>query len=371
MGVVFTAYDDVLDRKIAIKVLRGGGEDASLRLLREAQAMARLSHPNVITVHEAKLADARVFLSMEFVEAGTLGVWIRERRPDLPRLLAMLRDVGRGLAAAHAAGLVHRDVKPDNVLIGADERPRVTDFGLARPADEVAARVGQAEDHPTRIAERATPEGTLTRAGALVGTPAYMSPEQLTGDPATAASDQFSFCVVVYEALYGVRPFTGGHLFELATNVMSGRLTEPARDPGVPRWLRQVVLRGLSLRPDDRWPTMVELVARLQPPHRYRQLRAAAAGTAIVAITLALALNVRGTETPADPCTQCERIVDDVWTSGARANVQAALASGGNDWAETTAALVVERLGSYLQEWAASHRDACEPHESGMGPAGC
>jgi tetratricopeptide (TPR) repeat protein/predicted Ser/Thr protein kinase len=368
MGVVYSAYDPDLDRKVALKVLHESDpptdDQAQRRLLREAQAMARLSHPNVITVHEARVADGRVFLSMEFVEGGTLGTWIRDRKPELPRLLAMLRDVGRGLAAAHAAGLVHRDVKPDNVLVGADDRPRVTDFGLARPADDAAVIAHVVESLPEHIGERALLEGTLTRAGTLAGTPAYMSPEQLTRDPATAASDQFSFCVLVYEALYGVRPFAGRSLFELATNVVSGKLTEPERDAGVLRSLRQVVLRGLSLRPEDRWPSMAELVAHLELPHPYRRLRWVG-GATVVGATVAIVLTVRGDATPHDPCEQGDRIVDELWTSGARADVRAALAKGGDDYAETTATLVVERLDAYVERWAASHRDACEDYHRG------
>lgn len=369
MGVVYSAYDPDLDRKVALKVLHESDtptdDQAQRRLLREAQAMARLSHPNVITVHEARVADGRVFLSMEFVEGGTLGAWIRERKPELPRLLAMLRDVGRGLAAAHAAGLVHRDVKPDNVLIGTDDRPRVTDFGLARPAD-YATPVADADvdSLPANIGERALLEGTLTRAGTLAGTPAYMSPEQLTRDPATAASDQFGFCVLVHEALYGVRPFAGRSLIELATNVVSGRLIEPERDVGVPRSLRQVVLRGLSRRPEDRWSSMAELVTQLELPRPYRHLRWVT-GAVVIATALAVAMDFRGAATATEPCEQGQRIVDELWTSGVRADVRAALAKGGNDYAETTATLVVERLDAHLERWATSHRDACEDYHRG------
>ena len=157
------------------------------------------------------------------VAISRLGAWIRDRKPELPKLLAMLRDVGRGLTAAHAAGLVHRDVKPDNVLVSAEDRPRVTDFGLARSAVDAAAlaRGRDADSLPENAGERALLEGTLTRAGTLAGTPAYMSPEQLTRQPATAASDHFGFCVLVYEALCGARPFAGRSLIELATNVVS------------------------------------------------------------------------------------------------------------------------------------------------------
>jgi len=377
MGVVYAAYDPDLDRKVALKILHErdepGDDRAQRRLLREAQAMARLSHPNVITVHEARAVDGRVFVSMEFVDGGTLGQWLVTRTPELPRVLAMFRDVGRGLAAAHAAGLVHRDVKPDNVLIGADERPRVTDFGLARPAEDEGdagaghPRPGEPTDATGRplASEPRLLDATLTRAGALVGTPAYMAPEQLRREPATAASDQFGFCVALWEALYGTRPFTGRSLFELATRVVSGTMTEPERDPGVPRWLRQVLLRGLAVRPEDRWPSMHALVERLElHPRRRRRGLLVAAVAATVLVTLS-SLASRGLSASADPCEQGDRIVDELWTAGARDEVQRALARGATAYAEDTATLAVERLDHYTAQWAASHRDACEDYHRG------
>jgi eukaryotic-like serine/threonine-protein kinase len=376
MGVVYAAYDPDLDRKVALKVLHEREEpsddQAQRRLLREAQAMARLSHPNVITVHEARVVAGRVFLSMEFVDGGTLGQWLATRTPALPQVLAMFRDVGRGLAAAHAAGLVHRDVKPDNVLIGPDERPRVTDFGLARPAEDD----GEPTAGPGRISGPLDAEGrplsgegrlldaTLTRAGVLVGTPAYMAPEQLRREPATAASDQFGFCVALYEALYGTRPFTGRSLFELATNVVAGRMAEPERDPGVPRWLRQVVLRGLALRPEDRWPSMAALVERLElhPRRRRRGLWVVGAmGVALVVGSLA----TRGLSAPADPCARGAEALAEVWSASTRASVQQALAAGATTYAEDTAALAMQRLDDYAAQWAAGHRDACEDYHRG------
>jgi tetratricopeptide (TPR) repeat protein len=378
MGVVYAAYDPDLDRKVALKVLheREDADDddrAPRRLLREAQAMARLSHPNVITVHEARAVDGRVFVSMEFVDGGTLGQWLATQAPELPRVLAMFRDVGRGLAAAHAAGLVHRDVKPDNVLVGTDERPRVTDFGLARPAEDEGDR-GAGDARPSEpvdgpggplAGKQRLLDATLTRAGALVGTPAYMAPEQLRREPATSASDQFGFCVALWEALYGTRPFTGGTLFELATRVVSGIMTEPERDPGVPRWLRQVVLRGLSLRPEDRWPSMEALVERLElHPHRRRRGLLVVGATGAVLVTVSL-LASRGLSAPADPCARGDRIIDELWTSGRRDEVQRALAQGATTYAEDTATLAVQRLDDYTAQWAASHRDACEDHHHG------
>jgi serine/threonine protein kinase len=209
MGVVYTAYDPDLDRRVALKLLRpdrgpSWGETGRLRLLREAQAIARLSHPNVIAVYDAGSFGDQVFVAMEFIEGGTLRQWLEER-PPWREVLDRFLLAGRGLAAAHAAGLVHRDFKPDNVLLSRDGRVRVMDFGLARPIGE-----------PSRMEEWRAPAGSggnlaspLTQWGEALGTPGYMAPEQLRGEASDARSDQFSFCVSLYEALYGERPFLG------------------------------------------------------------------------------------------------------------------------------------------------------------------
>ncbi|MCW5831327.1 MAG: serine/threonine protein kinase, partial [Labilithrix sp.] len=276
MGVVYSAFDPELDRKIAVKVLRRRGarrerEDHE-RLQREAQAMARLSHPNVVTVHDVGTFEGSVFLAMEFVEGTTLGEWLRTvgaARPWGARL-DVLKAAGRGLAAAHAAGLVHRDFKPDNVLVGRDGRARVTDFGIARATidgPEERATIDGPEERATidgpeerRADALATP---LTETGSVLGTVGYMAPEQAAGGGADARSDQFSFCVTLYVALYGEKPFPSrdleGYLEEL------GR---PVRDapPGsrVPPWLRHVVLRGLREAPDERHPSMDALLDALE-----------------------------------------------------------------------------------------------------------
>ncbi len=369
MGVVYAAYDADLDRKVALKVLHDWGEPtderAQQRLLREAQAMARLSHPNVITVHEVKVAAGRVFVSMEFVEGGTLTRWLKEHRAERTRVLEMFRDVGRGLAAAHAAGLVHRDVKPDNVLIGPGDRPRVTDFGLARPLEEGSREPVLDDEGRSLSGEKRLLDATLTRADALVGTPAYMSPEQLQRRPTTAASDQFSFCVALYEALWGVRPFVGNTLVELATNILSGTIVEPERDR-VPRWVRAVVLRGLSLRPEDRWPSMAALIERLEPSAaRHRRKWFVVAGVAGIGLLGAGPLISAQLAAPADPCQGGDQTMDALWTSGARAEVRDKLAAGGTAHSEETATLAVAGIDAYAARWAASHRDACEAHERG------
>ncbi|MBA3550218.1 MAG: serine/threonine protein kinase, partial [Nannocystis sp.] len=239
MGVVYSAYDEELDRRVAIKLLRvkdGAGPSAASRMLREAQAMAKLSHPNVVQVYDTGELSGQVFLAMEFVHGQTLREWLHgsETVPrPVPRpwrdVLAMYIQAGQGLAAAHAAGLVHRDFKPDNVLVGADGRARVLDFGLARyesaravdPADdptdsqdpaadedlELSSRSRNRSRNPSRRSRPADPQ--LTAAGTTIGTPAYMSPEQHLRAPTAARSDQFSFCVSLYEGLHGERPFAG------------------------------------------------------------------------------------------------------------------------------------------------------------------
>jgi serine/threonine protein kinase len=210
MGVVYAAYDPELDRKVAIKLLRfdrlgsEAGERDRLRLQREAQAIARLSHPNVVHVYDVGTFGDQVFVAMEFVAGRTLRQWAEEEPRPWREVVDRFALAGRGLAAAHAAGLIHRDFKPDNVLLGDDGRVRVVDFGLARPAGQQPAPEGE------RTPSGGTLAHPLTEWGVVVGTPAYMAPEQLRGEASDERSDQLSFCVSLYETLYGERPFPGG-----------------------------------------------------------------------------------------------------------------------------------------------------------------
>jgi predicted Ser/Thr protein kinase len=203
MGVVYAAYDAELGRRVAVKLLHETGAEGQARdrILREAQALARLSHPNVVQIYEIGAVGRQVFVAMEFAEGLTLAQWQAQRR-GWRELLAVYVDAGRGLAAAHAAGLVHRDVKPENVLVGADGRVRVLDFGLARGVAE-AIEPGPAATHDALLAP-------ITATGAVMGTPAYMSPEQWRGEPTDARSDQFSFCVALYAAVHGGPAVRGG-----------------------------------------------------------------------------------------------------------------------------------------------------------------
>ncbi len=262
MGVVFEGYDPELDRRVALKVLRPEVEaqrslQARSRMIREAQALARLRHPNVTMVYEVGTSETgALFIAMELVEGNTLGRWLKARPRCWREIVRVFLQAGRGLAAAHRAGLVHRDFKPDNVIIDDEGSAHVVDFGLARGA-------GLAELLPT-LEDGADPVAValhLTCTGAILGTPAYMAPEQFDGASLHAASDQFSFCVALFEALYGRRPFPGNDLPSLQRSLIRGELVGPRR--GIPRALYRVLRRGLSIEPSRRFPSMEALLEAL------------------------------------------------------------------------------------------------------------
>jgi tetratricopeptide (TPR) repeat protein/predicted Ser/Thr protein kinase len=298
MGVVWAAHDPDLDRRVAVKLLRSeGGAEGRARLLREARAMARLSHRNVITVHEVGSQGARDFVAMELIDGESLEQWLRTPRPAA-LVLDVFRDAGVGLACAHAAGMVHRDFKPHNVLLGRDGRVVVTDFGLARATDDLhvdaapprAVAVSGLEQTlaPALTPAAHTPapgaswSSTLTATGALIGTPAYMAPEQFAGGPPDPRTDQFAFCVSLWEALAGERPYRGDTLAALARSTEAG---PPTGHPRVPAWVVPALRRGLAPVPADRWPSMDALLAALRPPRpaRWPWIAAAVGALAIAA----------------------------------------------------------------------------------------
>ena len=289
MGQVWRARDPQLDRAVAIKVVHpavAASPDGGPRLLREARAMAKLSHPNVVAVHDAGDADGRLFIAMELVDGVSLGDWLRAERRDWRATLARFRDAGRGLGAAHAAGVLHRDFKSDNVLIDRAGRVCVADFGLA-------AFGARAEDVAARRDQQVT---ALTADGAVVGTPAFMSPEQLCGEVIDARADQFSFCAALYEALYGEHAFLGrtpATIAALVEAIDRGAIRPLPPDDPVPRWLRAAVVRGLAGAPSARWPDLPTLVAALAPPRRAPTLVIAAVALAVVAAVLATIVTVR------------------------------------------------------------------------------
>jgi serine/threonine protein kinase/Tol biopolymer transport system component len=298
MGAVWEGHDTELDRRVALKVLRRdyeGDGTARSRLMREARAMARLDHANVIKVFDAFVFEGRDVIAMELVQGETLASCLARQQPIGMRV-SMLIAAGRGLAAAHAAGLVHRDFKPYNVLVDQRGRVLVTDFGLARASGEFTPREGVARNEiavtkPERPSAGTAPspqrslgalDSSLTLPGTVLGTPAYMAPEQLRGTAADAASDQFSYCVTFWEALTGQRPFPGDTLPDIVAALDTGT---PRDVDGVPRRLRAILLRGLAWDPAARWPSMNALLdAITRAWHRPRRIALGVGALAIVAV---------------------------------------------------------------------------------------
>jgi serine/threonine protein kinase len=275
MGAVYAARDPDLDRTVAVKLLRADilshdeRPKMRARLLREAQAMARLSHPEVIAVYDVGALGDQLFVAMEYVEGETLRQWRVSRHREFGEILQAYERAGSGLAAAHESGLVHRDFKPDNVLVGRDGRVRVTDFGLARNLDQPEPNREPGRDDAGAPAAPTT----LTRTGTLLGTPAYMAPEQLRGNVADARSDVFSFCVALYEALYGERPFAGSTVPVLKQAIEGGEIRRAPVMTRVPGWVRVVLLRGLRANPEERFASMRGLLDALRTAHAASRLR--------------------------------------------------------------------------------------------------
>jgi serine/threonine protein kinase len=414
MGVVHAAHDADLDRRVAVKLLRTAShaERGRARLLREARAMARLRHPNVIKVYDAGTVGKRVFVAMELVEGLTGAEWLAapDTRRDWREVLRVFVAAGQGLAAAHAAGLVHRDFKPSNVLVDRSGRVVVTDFGLARQtrtdsssttrdttgsismsgsgstsrsgsgagagaaeaaeaadaADAAeAADAADAADMADMMADLAAagvaggdaPELTLTRPGAILGTPAYMAPEQHRGSPADARSDQFSFCVALYEGLYGQRPFRGHSSASLHAAIVQGRIAEPPRGSRVPRRLRRLLLRGLRAEPGERFPSMDALLAALGNVARPRP-RSLLAGAAALLVSLGAFVLVVGAR-PADaPAADCAISLDGVWDDGVAAAVRAVLSRTADGGAAFSA--LAARLDAGRHAWHEARTLVCE-----------
>jgi tetratricopeptide (TPR) repeat protein len=373
MGVVWAAYDPELDRRVAIKLLRprgatgGSSPEAHARLIREAQAMARLNHPNVIAVHDVGEHGGRVFVAMEFCPSGTLSRWLAARPRTWQEIIGVFVQAGRGLAAAHAVGLVHRDFKPDNVLIGDDGRARVTDFGLARSleldethADPPATSSARPSARALAMLDTMTPgsgatpalQTPLTRTGVLLGTPAYMAPEQFANGSIDARSDQFSLCVALWEALFGERPFDGRTLAELREAVTAGKIIAPA-SKRVPGFVERALRRGLAVDPTARWPDIATLLRELE---RDRSLgrRRWLVGTALAGSVLGLAALGPWFDAPAatpDPCPSAEQRLEGSWDADRRARLDARLGEG-ERW-------ILPALDRYANEWLSMHHDAC------------
>ena len=389
MGEVYAAYDPELDRKIAIKLLRSRGDVAEgrTRLLREAQAIAKLSHPNVVVVYDVGTFGDSIFIAMEFVEGHTLTGWMHAAPRSQHAIVQVFLAAGRGLAAAHAAGLVHRDFKPDNVMVTSDGQVRVMDFGLARQSG-IAEPGATTPTEPGPLAPHVDLDSTmklggrgggeaptstsgkylsvkLTQTGAMLGTPAYMAPEQFAMQPTDARTDQFSFCVALYELLYGTRPFRGESFLALMTSVSTGAVAEAPAKSRVPGWLRKVLLRGLEVAPERRHPSMDALLVALQtdPTVRLRRLLAGVLALALVIVGLAGVKQATGAH--ATMCRGGEARWNGIWEpngapSARKQAIKRAFDATGRSYAAPAFANVSRLLDDYVRRWLETYVDACE-----------
>jgi serine/threonine protein kinase/tetratricopeptide (TPR) repeat protein len=348
MGVVYKATDPELQRVVALKVLRRGAPAA--RLKREAQALAKLDHPNVVSVYDVGTQD-EMFIAMAFVDGETLREWLAKEPRELERVVDVLIAAGRGVVAAHEVGLIHRDLKPDNIFISLKGQVMVGDFGLVRDFEDADGTPGD----PGEVAD------DLTRSS-LVGTPAYMAPEQATGT-ATTASDQFAFCVTAWEALTGTRPFEGRTFAEILANARTGKHVEPAAGRAMPRRIDIALRRGLAADPIKRFGSMDDLLSALTKRDRIRwavAIGAVACGTAIVMAWLAA-------RPPGESLLSCD---DDgaqmvrLWTPARRAEVEHALTSPTQKTVGPLAAHMLEMFDDTATTWIASWRSACHGQAS-------
>ncbi len=395
MGIVYGAEDAELGRRVAIKVLSidgdstDGGSNRSVvesRLLREAQALARLNHPNVIAIYDVGRHQGCTFVAMELVEGESLNRWWRrEPRHSRAEILSVLVQAGQGLAAVHSVGLVHRDFKPENVIVGSDGRVRVLDFGLARATGRVSMAsfdsITPAISDLVTVRSEALPQpaqsftdisdvsagsslldSPLTQAGLVVGTPRFMAPEQHRGGEIDARTDQFSFCVAMYRVLYEELPFEGEDLKEYCKNVLAGRIREPRDGADVPAWLRRILVRGLAADPANRFASMTELLAALTDDPEIkarRRLRVAAVlgGTATVAILGTWALVDQ--QQAQDPCAAAANELGDAWNAQRRSAIEHRFTSSGRSHANDTFARVADALDGYAGRWRAMREESC------------
>jgi serine/threonine protein kinase/tetratricopeptide (TPR) repeat protein len=415
MGEVYAAYDPELDRKVAVKLLRvkaGNGvtmTEGRQRTLREAQAIARLSHPNVVVVYDVGTFEDKVFIAMEFVDGNTVTFWLEQQPRTWQEILRVFIAAGHGLTAAHEKGLVHRDFKPDNVMVGRDGQVRVMDFGLARQMDKPGIKERRPRGTPPGAKradievgtgtlpldhrEISIDEGTLvlnpgladsggdmqssvsglfdarlTRTGAMMGTPAYMAPEQFFGKETDSRTDQFSFCVSLYEALYGERPFPGKKLTELTANVVQGTIRAAPAGTKVPFWVRRVLLRGLRSAPVERFSSMAEMLAALGKDPRATR-RKWAVGATVALLPLVVGLGVR--QSLIDRRALCDGAGEKlagIWDlhppdqpEGPRqSQIHAAFMRTGKSYAADVYETVTRALTGYAQSWTTTYKQTCE-----------
>ncbi len=346
MGQVFSAYDPQLDRKIALKLLRPGSstDEHRARLAREAQTLARLSHPNVVTVFDVGTWEGQLFMALEFVPAGSARTWLTAKPRTWREIVALYSEAGRGLAAAHDAGVVHRDFKPDNVLVRADGRPQVTDFGLAA-------------ENPSAPSVVAVDALTLTHTDAVMGTPAYMAADQLEGTAASFASDQFSFCATLFEALTGGTPFEGQSVQALLANLRAGKTRAFKGD--VPPRVRRVIARGLSADAQSRFPSMTALLDALDSAVSRRINVALGIGAALLGVVLAgVVVTQKVSREPA--CVLAEERQLAAWNPNRASEVKKTFDATGLSYADKAFTLVDSAVRTRVDSWRPRRAEACE-----------
>ncbi|MGE3455612.1 MAG: protein kinase, partial [Kofleriaceae bacterium] len=365
MGTVLSAYDPRLDRRVALKVLRGAtarSPAGHARLLREAQALARIAHPHVVPIHEVAELDGEVVLVMEHVPGQTLQEWVRAGSPPWREIVRAYIQAGRGLAAVHAAGFVHRDFKPSNALIGADARVRVIDFGLVR--EELTTTAG---DEPPPIGGTPAIDGAdgsdrLTRTGTVLGTPAYMAPEQFERADVGPRTDVYGFCISLTEALYGIRPFTGRR-----PGFAEGEGDDPPTATSVPRAVWIALRKGLSARPEDRpatIDTVLDELSALVEPSRRRWIVAAVVSTSLAGVAIGW-FALPSAVPQEEPCSGGAAQLAPIWSDSIAGAVTSQLIASGSAYGEQVAPRVVATLTSYANAWTAAHRAACMSHRRG------
>jgi len=367
MGIVLAAYDPKLDRRVAIKLLKAqGSAKTRRRLVREAQALAKVSHPNIVQIYEIGEVtldrhepEPRGFIVMEFVDGMTLTDWLQEETRSFDEIVSVLRQAGEGLAAAHAEGMVHRDFKPDNVMIRRDGRVLVMDFGLARGTwvdsmDEHSVSRPPAAESSSELAQM------LTATGAMLGTPAYLAPEVFVGSNADARVDQFAFCVTLWEALHRKRPFVADSVAELSLAITTGGISDRSKGD-VPRWLHAVLLRGLEVDPEARWPTMQALLVALDAdPTRKRRGLITLAVVAAVGVAALLAWSWKSEQERAATVAQCQtdaQAMDAHWNDEVREVLRgsfSAAGAGDSVWEHTAPV-----MDAYAEQWSRLHAETC------------
>lgn len=365
MGVVYEAQDPELERTVALKVLRGKHADAAAqaRLIREAKSLAKLNHPNVLTVHEVGTVDGQVFIAMEFVDGIDLAEWIEANPPGsrarFETALSMAVAIADGLAQAHDADVTHRDIKPSNILIGREGRPRLADFGVARSAEHGELVLHDEGAGGAAVGLPTDSRGTLTATGQFVGSPAYMAPEQFAG-VSDARSDQYGFCACFFEVFYGKRPIQARTLMELLESVETAEILPP--EPGVPRWVYRVLRRGLEKHPEDRFESMRALAEALRQGDRAHRARPYWFGGALGLAALGMAIGVALQRGP--DCDNAGSEIDAVWTAAVQGDVASHFETVGGGHATETWRRVQGSVDGWVERWKRRAAAACGLPES-------